>query len=246
MPEVQQPVPQHLQVADYYAQKILDGEIRDGEQMPSVRAIRREWNVGHNVAQRAIDHLKTGGLVRTGPGGTFATPGRAIYGPQQRLRATTFPGDQRVQMLAAAIVDSPEYVIPILGLEPGADGVTRVLRREWVTYVNASEPYMLSVMWCSPEFAGPVPELLTLLPLPGSGEAAQLIAERTGSPLTWGRTAHEARPVKDDGRESPLLRLPKTGHVLAEVYIWTSRDKVVVYTEFVVPEGKVIESDLAP
>jgi DNA-binding GntR family transcriptional regulator len=247
MPEVRRPVPQHLQVADYYKQQILNSVIRDGQRMPSVRQIMRDWdNVSHNVAQRAIDHLKTGGLVRTGPGGTFATPGRAVFGPQQRMRQATFPGAERIEVRASEIITAPEYVIPILGLEQAADGITRVLRREWVTYENGSVPFMLSVLWCPPEFIGPVPELLSLLPLPGAGEAAMLIAERTGRNITWGRSSREARPVKDDGREAPLLRLPKAGHVLAEVYIWTARDKVLVYGEYVLPEGKVIESDMEP
>lgn len=247
MPEVSRPVPQHLQVADYYKQQILDGAIRDGQKMPSVRQIMRDWeNVSHNVAQRAIDHLRTGGLVRTTATGTFATPGRAVYGPQQRIRAATFPAAERIEVRAAEIIEAPRYVIPILGLEPGADDITRVLRREWVTYENGSEPFMLSVLWCPPEFAGPVPELLSLLPLPGPGEAALLIAERTGQHVTWGRSSREARPIRDDGREGPLLRLPKTGHVLAEVYIWTARDKVLVYGEYVLPENKVIESDMEP
>lgn len=245
VPEVQQPVPQHLQVADYYAQKILDGEIQDGERMPSVRKIIQEWpNVSHNVAQRAIEHLRTGGMVRTTPGGTFATPGRAVYGPQQRLRASTHPGNEQFEVRAAGIVPAPEYVIPILGLEPDGDGITRVLRREWLSYANGSEPSRLSVLWCLPESAIPVPELLALIPL--AEDAAKLIASRTGNPLTWGRTSHEARPARDDGREIPLLELPAGAHVLAEVYIWTSRDQVVVYVEFIVPEGRVIESDMVP
>jgi GntR family transcriptional regulator len=245
MPEVQQSVPQHLQVADYYKQQILDGVIQDGERMPSVRAIRTEWNVGHNVAQRAIDHLKTGGLVRTTSSGTFATPGRAVYGPQQRLRAETHPANLRFEVRAAEIIPAPEYVIPILGLEPDEDGTTRVLRREWLTYINGDPaPGRLSVLWCPPGFAGPVPELLAAVPLPG--DAAKLIGERTGSPLTWGRTSHEARPAKHDGREIPLLQLGDDAHVSANVYIWTSRDRVMVYVEFIVPEGRVIEADMAP
>jgi GntR family transcriptional regulator len=245
MPEVQQSVPQHLQVADYYKQQILDGVIRDGERMPSVRQIRAEWNVGHNVAQRAIDHLKTGGMVRTGPDGTFATPGRAVYGPQQRLRAATFPGDEQFEVRAAEIIPAPEYVTPILGLEPDSDGITRVLRREWLSFANGSEPSRLSVLWCPPEFADNVPELLSLTPL--ATDAAKLIAARTGNPLTWGRTSHEARLAKNDGREIPLLQLGGDApFVSAEVYIWTAQEQVMVYVEFIVPPGRVIEADMAP
>jgi hypothetical protein len=34
--------------------------------------------------------------------------------------------------------------------------------------------------------------------------------------------------------------------VLAEVYIWTSRERVMIYVEYILPEGKVVEADMLP
>ena len=92
MPEIERREPQHLQIASYYKRQILDGEIGSGDRLPSVRAIAAEWHVSHGIAQRAVEHLKTEGLVRTGADGTFANGHRAKYGPQQRMRAADVPG----------------------------------------------------------------------------------------------------------------------------------------------------------
>ena len=64
MPKAQRNEPLHLQIAGHYKRKILDGEIGSGQQLPSVREIRDQWEVGQQTAQRAIEHLKTEGLVR--------------------------------------------------------------------------------------------------------------------------------------------------------------------------------------
>ena len=246
MPEIERREPQHLQIASYYKRQILDGEIRSGDQLPSVRAIGAEWHVAHGIAQRAVEHLKTEGLVRTGPDGTFANGHRAKYGPQQRLRAANFPAAERVEILTAGMIEAPAYVVPILGLLEVKPGFYPVIRREWLTYEDGDSPFMLSASWCPAEVARSVPELMALAPLPDPGGAAKLIAERTGRPITWGRTGREARQIKDDGREGPLLGLPADARVLAEVYQWASGDDVLEYGEYVLIEGRVIESDMEP
>ena len=245
MPQIQRREPQHLQIAGYIKRQIITGELPSKSQLPSVRAIAAEWDVSHGIAQRAIEHLKTEGLVHTSAKGTFVDGHRAKYGPQQRIRAMAFPRAERVEMLGAGLVEAPGYVVPILGLQPGADGVTHVIRREWVTYEDGDVPFMLSVAWCAPEAAAVVPELLDLWPL-DLGAAAKLIASHTGREAPWGRSGREARPIRDDGREGPLLRLPQDAHVYAEVGTWMSGGDVLEYDEFVMLEGRTIESDMEP
>ena len=185
MPRLNRPDPLYRQIAAHYERLIAEGELESKARFPSVRTIAREWQVAPNVAQRAVDFLKTEGLVRAVPGkGTFVNGHRAKYGPQQRMRAVTFPASERIEIRAAELIPSPAYVIPLLGLESGADGVTRVLRREWVTYELGDVPFMLSVSWHHPRVAAPVPELLDLLP-PPAPMAAVTIAERGGHEEPW-------------------------------------------------------------
>ena len=246
MPRAQRQEPLHLQISGHYKRMILDGEIRSGERLPSLRTITAEWGVGLPTAQRAIDHLKTEGLVRTSPEGTFANGHRTKYGPQQRMRMAAFPAAERIEARAAELVSAPAYVVPILDPLEAMAGFWPVVRREWVIYEDGDVPYVLWVSWSPAEAAEAVPELLDMQAQLDPGGVAKLISERTGRPITWGHSSREARPVKDDGREGPLLRLPGGAHVLAEVYQWASGDDVLEYGEFIVPEGRVIESDMEP
>ena len=91
------------------------------------------------------------------------------------------------------MIAAPAYVAPILGLFEVKPGFWPVIRREWVIYEDGDVPVMLWTSWFPPEVADAVPELLRKAPLP---DAAKLIAERTGRPVTWGRSGREARPVK--------------------------------------------------
>jgi len=244
MPRAERQVPLHLQISSHYKRKILDGEIRSGDRLPSLRAITVEWGVGLPTAQRAIDYLRTEGLVRTGPEGTFANGHRAKYGPQQRMRAAVAPAGEQVEMRYAGLAEAPAYVVPVLGLLEVKPRFWPVIRREWVIREDDGRPYMLAVSWSAPEVAESAPELLALAPL--AVPEAKLIAERTGREVTWGHCGREARQVKDDGREGPLLHLPPDACVLAEVYTWGSGEDVLEYGEYVVIPDRVIESEMEP
>jgi GntR family transcriptional regulator len=244
LPSLNRPDPLYRQIAEHYKQRIITGKMAPGSPFPSVRVIAREWKVAQNVAQRAHDHLKAEGLVRAVPGeGTFVDGHRAKYGPQQRARAISFPASERVEVRAAEVIPSPEYVIPLLGLEPGAD----VLRREWVTYEDGDVPFMLSVSWHPPQVAVSVPELLALLP-PPTVLAATIIADRTGRDRDQlkGHLWFETRQVKADGREGPLLRLPKTALIQAVTYTVASGEDVLEYGEYIILPGRVGELDWTP
>ena len=142
------------------------------------------------------------------------SPGRRL-GRSSGPAPCWFPASERVEVRAAEVIPSPEYVIPLPILEPGSD----VLRREWVTYEDGDVPFMLSVSWHPPWVANAVPELLALLP-PPTPMAATIIADRTGRDRDelQGYLWFDARQVKADGREGPLLRLPKTALVQAVTY----------------------------
>jgi GntR family transcriptional regulator len=246
MPRAERHLPLHLQISGHYKRMMMSGQIRSGDRLPSMRAIQAEWEVGLPTAQRAIDHLKTEGLVRTGPAGTYANGQRVKTGPQQQMRAGAAPASERIEMRSAGLVEAPAYIVPILGLEEAKPGLYPVIRREWVTCEEDGTPYMLTSSWCPGRAAKAVPELMALEPLPGSGSAAKLIAERTGREVAWGQSGHEVRRIKDDGREGPLLQLPLGAMILAEVYTWGIGEDVLEYGEFVVIAEKVIHIDMEP
>lgn len=244
MPPVRRTDPAHRQLADYYKQRILSGELRPGDPIPSVRQMARASQVSPATAQRAIEWLRAGRLVDTGPAGTVVAPLRAAISPQQRLRLTGDPESESQEVTSAGLVEAPEYVRAIFGLAEG----DAVLRREWVTLEDGG-PSRLTVTWHRADASGLVPELLAEAPLPDPRGGAAMIAARSGWDLAVlrGGSAFECRAAKDDGRERPLLRLARGACVLAGVWTWAGPDgEVAEYGEYIVPPGRVIEADIEP
>ena len=244
MPPTQRRDPLHLQIARFYEDRILSGDLRPPHPIPPIRDIAATSGVGQNTAQRAVEYLKAGRLVATGPGGTVVAPRRAAIGPQERLRLTARPSSEADRVTFAGLVPAPAYILPILGLAEG----DAAARREWVT-LEGGGVSRLTVTWCAASAAEAVPELLAQEPLPDPRGAAAMIAGRTGRRVAWGGTAFECRPVLDDGREMPLLRLGPGACVLAGVYTWSDGGQdgdVLEYGEFAVPPGRVIKTYMEP
>lgn len=242
MPPIQRYQPAWRQISDHFKTEILEGRMSQGDRLPSVRDTARDWGVSQGTAQQAYIHLhEAERLVRTDGSGTYVDAPRAVIGPQQRVRLAE-AATQPVEVLSAAVVDTPSYVASLFG---DAARPT-IVRRETVTRRPDGTPYMLAVSWVPPQFAMPVPELLHAAPLPDARGAAALVAARTGMEPGQSGAALEARPAKDDGREVPLLELRKGAFVLAGIHVWTADGEVIEYEEYVLPAGQVIEFELEP
>ncbi len=55
-------------VADELRRRIVDGDLRPGDRVPSTRAITREWGVAMATATKVLGALREDGLVRAVPG----------------------------------------------------------------------------------------------------------------------------------------------------------------------------------
>jgi DNA-binding GntR family transcriptional regulator len=65
----------YLRVAHDLRSKIEHGELRPGDQVPSVTKIADSYSVSRSTARRALDKLKEWGLTEAEPGyGTFVKP----------------------------------------------------------------------------------------------------------------------------------------------------------------------------
>ena len=243
MPRAQRVDPLHMQIAAHFKQEILEGRLREGDRLPTVRQIRDEWDVGQNTAQQAIGLLKAARLVTTSTSGTFVAAPRNTLGPQQRLRLEGPPSSERVTVTAAGLVPAPDYILPLLGLDEGST----VLRREEVTRQPDGSVFRLAVHWCPPQSVRIVPELLEKEPLPDPRGAGPLIADRLSLDIDWGRGGVECRQALDDGRELVHLGLQPGAYVLAGVHFWSTAGEdgiVLEYAEYVLPPNCVIEYDL--
>lgn len=243
-PRAQRTAPLHRQISDWFSERIAEGApgFLPGDKLPPIREVARTWDVAQNVAQRAYELMASAKVVESrGKQGTFVSRPRNVLGPQQRQHTPRVPAAEHTEVTAAELIPVPGYIRPILDLPPA---VSHVIRREWVTS-DSTGPFMLNVSWVPPRYAEAAPELLQAAELPDGLTAAHLIAQRyLGHAPDWGRASREARPVKDDGREDALLGAG--AHCLAEVYVWGAGERVIEYGEFVIREGRVVESDMEP
>ncbi|MFF3780697.1 GntR family transcriptional regulator [Streptomyces sp. NPDC001933] len=122
----------YLAVADVLRARILAGEWRIGERLPSRARLSEEYGVGRNVMQRAMDRLINDGLLegRAGSGTYVRTPRerlrlvRSLHrdrgfgcspnaGARQRGDADSWDSHSEVR------VPAPEEVAVRLGITPG-------------------------------------------------------------------------------------------------------------------------------
>jgi len=72
-------LPIYIQIMDYIKKKIIIGEIKEGEKLPSVRELSSELKVNPNTISRVYQELEREGLTYTQRGmGTFITEDKDI------------------------------------------------------------------------------------------------------------------------------------------------------------------------
>lgn len=252
------PRPLYVQLRDIYAGRIARGELGPGERIPSIRDMAELHQVAPGTAERAVDLLVAEKLVTTLPGaggtvvagaGPEAAVPRLIFGPQQRLGFTGPVPGETTTVTSAGMADAPQHVAAILGIDAAPHSRIRaVYRREQLTTGPDGKPSRLEVSWFDPRWVSLIPALASETePVPSLGGVAWLIAQAAEVPIVHGSHGVEARPVLDDGREMPLLRLGPGAVILAAVYRWhvPGPDGLTTaeYGEYIVPQGQVIEHD---
>ena len=77
--------PIYEQVKDGLRRLMVTGVIREGEKLPSVRALAGSLAINPNTIQRAYEALEAEGYVRSIPGkGSFAAPNSGVDGARRQ------------------------------------------------------------------------------------------------------------------------------------------------------------------
>src|SRR2546423_15401876 len=113
-------------IAEHYRVKIRDGQLSEGERLPSVAALAREWEVSTTTIRHALSWLQVEGYIRTSPRGTFVAdepPGGST--PRDRLdrlwrTGTTLAEGETKLVTAAGPIVPPLYLGRLVG--PGDRG----------------------------------------------------------------------------------------------------------------------------
>ncbi|MEZ6048239.1 MAG: GntR family transcriptional regulator [Planctomycetaceae bacterium] len=80
-------VPIYKQIVEQFRQAIATGELKQGEALPSVRALANQLVINHNTVAKAYTHLVQDGIAVSHPGkGLFAAAVRNIYSDAERTR----------------------------------------------------------------------------------------------------------------------------------------------------------------
>ena len=237
MPAVERPEPPYLQIAEHLRQQIRSGELKDGDLVPSTRAIARDWQVSAPTAAKALMTLRSEGYVRGVAGvGTAVCAGSTTHYPgSDRLRAARtagriYPPGEHAVIKSAELVPAPGSIADALGLEPG----TLVIRRYRVTYRDDS-PISASVSWLDGTLAEAAPRLLSTERL--TEGTAGYIRQMTGRDAVRGTDQDSARAAT--GQDAEDLGVEPGSPVATGRTWWYDADGVVVeYGERVSVPGR--------
>jgi GntR family transcriptional regulator len=139
----------YLRVTDHLRGQIVSGELAAGTRLPSQRELAAEYGVSGIIIRRALEILRTQGLVDSRQGsGTFVRrrpPVRrmsmerylAEWGPQDRPQ-TSFTSDQGISWSQYRLEKAYRWIEadPRLAALFEVEAGTRVLERKFVFYVK--------------------------------------------------------------------------------------------------------------
>ncbi|MBT1677694.1 PLP-dependent aminotransferase family protein [Curtobacterium aurantiacum] len=115
---------------------VHDGTLREGDPLPSTRALAVELGVARGTVVAAYEQLDGEGYLRTRHG-ALARVAAGVRGPAARASAETGGGTDVVRAstgptgaLAAAVV-SGSLAVPLVDCRPGIPAVTAIPQRDW-------------------------------------------------------------------------------------------------------------------
>ncbi len=186
-PSAVRPDPPFQQIAAHLRDKILSGELREGDRLPSSRQLTRDWHVAIATASKALAVLRSEGYtsVIRGVGTVVRASDTLRHSSRDRVRAVRrnghiYPPGERTTVVSADVVVAPSHVADALALRKGAD----VIQRHRIMSRN-DRPVIASTSWFDADLAEVAPLLLVASRiLDGTGA---YVAERTGRFVSSGR-----------------------------------------------------------
>ncbi|MFF0577196.1 GntR family transcriptional regulator [Streptosporangium saharense] len=230
--------PPYRRIAEDIRVRIRDGDLAEGQRLPSIKELADQWKVATATVRNALTWLAEEGYIRTSPRGTFVADSPSVAPtPHDRLirvqrTGSILAGGETKKVTYAGLVRPPLYVAELFDLDEG----DQLLRREYVTG-RGTRRLALAVTWHPAHFGASVPELLSTSPVKGDDAIAR-IKEATGRQVKFGRDSMHGRTA--DEREASALGLPIGTAVLALVHEWSDEQGLIEYGEAVMPNRVTI------
>lgn len=225
------------QIAEHFRGRILGGELRAGDELPSERALAAEYDVSRPTATKALELLRNQGLVLSVQGsGTYVADlalNRRASERYQRARSAgrIYADGERAEIVAAEVVESPpEPVVSALRLAPG----TAAIRRRRVIWAG-DRRMEVSTSWFSAELAARAPRLLLAERIrPGTVAYIEDVIGRVGAYARDRTCARSAgKSVADD-----LGLRPSSPVLVVEHTVYDQHDEPLEFAEAFYPPDR--------
>jgi GntR family transcriptional regulator len=204
-----------------YLVELIENELREGDAVPSERALTERFGVSRMTVRQALESLVSDGVLQREQGrGTFVAPSRIDF----EMRLTTFAEDARrrgltpgTRVLAAATVPATPRVAEVLAVKEG-DPVHRVERLRTAD----GEPMSVEVSWIPAHL---LPGMLD----DGVPDSLYAALRGAGHAPTWGEDTFLAADATD--AEADLLSLPGSRAVLRTRRRTYAEEGAVMYSQ---------------
>lgn len=235
-------LPKYEQIAADIRGRIVRGDLKPGDTVPSVPDLSQAWTVAKATAERAIGLLRQEGLVDTRQGmGTYvrerAPLARTAAERYHTARDTgnAYTSGEHADILAAELTPAPDDVAAALGIDAG----TEVVRRYRVT-LEGENPTATSTSWFLAAVAEQCPRLLKRERIREG--TTRYVEMQTGRRPSSGRDAWSARLAT--GEELRLLGIEGPAAV-AEVRhtVFDAAGEPVAFEVGVTPAGRWAHSE---
>ncbi|RKN34971.1 GntR family transcriptional regulator [Streptomyces hoynatensis] len=217
------------QIADYLRAQITEGHFRPGEVLPSGRDLCEQFGVSRATVIKAMDVLRTDGVVVARQGSGFSVVQTPVARPAgRRGSASRTTGAGPFRRLGTPMTEVPPPRIRE-ALQLGED--QRALRRARLVLKQDGSPATLVVAWFPPGIAEACPRLSAAGPI-AEGTTAY-VKRTTGRAPTDGVDVYTVRMAAAD--EAELLELTLPAAVVITLHTASDADGPLVCEEGVTP-----------
>ena len=234
-----QPPAKFRRIADDFRTRILSGELRAGDEVPSERVLAAQSAVSRPPPPPAAPPAPPAGARPRAQGsGTFVSDLNVHRRPVDRYARAKrsgriYSGKERAEIVSAELVEQPpEQVARGLALLEGSAAI----RRRRITW-DGEERIEASTSWFSAELAAHAPRLLSTERI-RTGTVGY-VEEQTGRIARYARDRMTARAAGEEDCAALGLSDPNAPVLLVEHIVYDGADSPIEFAEAIYPPGRV-------
>ncbi|MFD5069995.1 GntR family transcriptional regulator [Streptomyces sp. NPDC058369] len=227
------------EIAEFLRARIAAGEIPPGETIPSGRELAEQWSVSRATAIKAVDVLRSDGIVVAQQGTGFVVTEMPVARPAGSRRAgsaRTLGGMPFLRVGEPDWEEPPTRVATTLGLPP----TVKALRRARILQLPDGTPHSYVEAWFPPEVAKASPRLADTAPI--AEGTTRYVRRQTGRSPAEGVDITTVRAASEV--EASQLGVPQNSPVAVLLHTaYDEQGKPLVCEEGVTPASNFEQVD---